>query len=731
MKVFLENLASSKGLGKEKHVKEKQILVMLAALFITIVLLGTVACTSAPGPAGPSGPTGPAGPAGPAAPTVPVPSGSGLKLNISKVEINTDSKPVVTFSLTDDKGIRVRPSELDANSLRFTIAKLVPDKETGLSNFDNYIVLDVKGNPYTFNGAQKQPAMPTAKQASSGMDVGGKLTETPDGYTYVFTNTLPANYDRTVTHVVGGQATRNNREAAANGLYAFIPSTGTPAKREVVLTENCNACHDKISGHGGQRYEVGMCQLCHTPQTTDPETGNTVDLKVMIHKLHNGSNLPSVKAKNPYYIVGFGQSVVDFSKATWPQDVRNCTTCHQKGAQADNWKTAPSRAACGSCHDGINWETGKSIVGGADHAGGPQKDDKSCKGCHAADSGQEFDASIVGAHTIPALSKQLKGITMTVESAVLKPGEKPSVDFSIKDKSGAAVDPNTMTSLEITIANPAPDYAARITENPNRIIAPPAAPFVRTGTLTDLGGGKWRYVFSVPLDPAWKGTAAVGMAGYRNATIKANYGKDAVVREGSLNPVIYVSLDGSKPAAQRVIIKRENCNQCHRDLGSPAGFAIHGGTRRSPEYCIMCHNANQTDEPARPKDQMPPESVHWDYMIHSIHMGDERAVPALFSSLRTDSLAYPTAGDQKNCAKCHAAGTYLLPLAKTALPTMITQGNQVIKVIQPVTAACSGCHTTSEAVAHMAQQTSSDKIESCAVCHGAGKEFDVDLVHKK
>jgi OmcA/MtrC family decaheme c-type cytochrome len=337
----------------------------------------------------------------------------------------------------------------------------------------------------------------------------------------------------------------------------------------------------------------------------------------------------------------------------------------------------------------------------------------------------------VGAHTIPARSKQLKGIAYSVDGANLKPGEKPSVDFSIKDKAGSPVDPNTMTSLEITIGNPVPDYAQRVTDNVNRIIAPPAAPFVRTGTLADLGGGKYRYTFAAPLDPTWKGTAAVGMAGYRNATIKGNYGKDTVVREGNVNPVVYVSLDGTKPAAPRVIVKRENCNQCHLDLGNPAGLAVHGGTRRSPEYCVLCHNANQTDEPARPKDQMPPESVHWDYMIHSIHMGKERAVPTVFSALHTDTVGYPTTGDQRNCANCHAAGTFNLPLAKTALPTTITQGNQVIKVIQPITAACSGCHTSADSAAHMKLMTSADQVESCTVCHGQGKEFAIDTVHKK
>jgi OmcA/MtrC family decaheme c-type cytochrome len=474
-----------------------------------------------------------------------------MKLEISKVEIGADNKPVVTFRVTDDRGNLIRSSDWDAGSLRFTIAKIVTDKDSFLSRFDNYVVGDVRGREYNFQGKAQQPAVASAKQVLSAADAGGKLTEADTSFTYVFTNTLPSDLDKSATHVVGGSVTRNSREFVGNATYSFVPAGGTPTSRQVVDTATCNGCHDNLAAHGGQRRQVELCVLCHTDQNTDPESGNTVDLKVMVHKLHNGGHLPSVvNGKKPYYIVGFNQSVIDFSSSVWPQDVRNCATCHQKGAQADNWKNAPSRAACGSCHDAIDWTTGKSkFTGGRDHVGGAQNDDKACKGCHAADSGQEFDASIAGAHTIPAKSKQLKGVVYTLDGAAVKPGEKPTVDFTVKDGSGAALDANKFDSMEITIAYPATDYTTRITENPNQITVPPAAPFARKGTLADLGGGKFRYTFSVPIDPSWKGTVGIGMAAYKNATIKANFGKDAVVRAGNVNPVIYASLDGSRPSA--------------------------------------------------------------------------------------------------------------------------------------------------------------------------------------
>lgn len=725
----------------------KKILVMLAGLLVISVLGAIVSCTSAPatsapgpqGPVGPVGPQGPAGPqgaqgpAGPPGKSASVAPGPGLKMEITKVEIGADNKPVVSFKITDDRGNLVQPSDLDANSLRFGIAKLVTDKDTGLTDFENYFVSDTKGNPYTFKGETKQPALASAPQAQ--YEFQGKLTATDTGYTYVFTNTLPANFDKSATHVIGAQATRNAREFVANANFWFVPGGGTPTKREVVTTEACNVCHDRISAHGGQRYDVTVCAVCHTDQTKDPETGNPVDLKVMVHKLHNGAALQTVAlGKKPYYIVGFGQNAVDFSGSVWPQDIRNCTTCH-KGAQGDNWKTAPSRAACGSCHDGIDWETGKSTVpGGKDHAGGPQKDDKSCKGCHQPDSGNEFDASVVGAHTIPAKSKQLKGVVYTIDAATAKPGEKPSVDFTLKDNAGAPLDATKFDFIEITYAYPTTDYATRVTENANQITVPPAAPFVRAGTLTDLGGGKFRYTFSKPIDAAAKGTVAFGMAAYKNATIKGNYGKDVVVREGNVNPVIYVALDGGKATPRRQVVDRKLCNQCHLDLGNPAAFAVHGGIRRSPEYCELCHNPNATDEAQRPKDKLPPETIQLKYMIHSLHMGEERAQPTEFygrAVAKTEEINYPTASDQRNCTKCHVGTTYTLPLPANVLPTTITQAGQVVKQLQPIAATCSACHASQQALGHMEIMTTKNNVETCLICHGPGADFAVDQVHKK
>lgn len=672
------------------------------------------ACAGPPGDVGPAGQPGPAGPAGPPGPpgeSFVVP-GVGLNVEITSVELPADGKPVVSMSITDADGRPLSNKALDGAN--FTIAQIVVDEETSLSKYQSLLVREVEGRPYTAAGETRQPALANTTQPFS--DSGGPWTEIELGkYTYTFTNTLTAEASPELTTVVGVYTSRDSRAAVANDVYTFVPAGGEPAvTHEVVTTAACQTCHNPLGAHGGVRRETGLCVTCHTDQNFDPETGNILDFKVMIHRLHSGTRLPSVAAGTPYQIVGFRQTLFDFSKGTWPQDTRNCTTCHSGGAQSDNFKTAPSTAACLACHDNVNLATGEN------HEGGKKADSK-CADCHEPD-GEEFDASVTGSHVIPARSAEIKGLAfeiVSVEGAV--PGGSPAVTFKVADNSGKSIAPADMDYLALTLAGPTGDYLNRVTETIFRRTPdqPPAAPEVE-----DLGGGAYRYTFKATIPEDAAGTYAVGMEGYVMETLEA---VEQPVRIAGFNPVTYAALDGGEPAARRQVVDRAKCNACHENL------ALHGGMRQNTEYCVLCHNPMATDEAQRPAEAMPPTSINFRVLIHRVHRGEEANNPLQvygFGGRLIDFGAVFFPGNLADCQTCHLPNTYGLPLARGVQPTTVTQAGQVVATTLPIRAVCTACHDSTPVEGHVELQTTASGLETCEVCHGPGREFDVTAIHR-
>ncbi len=668
---------------------------------LTVTGLAFTGYLSAQGPAGPAGASG-------------IVAGLDLKVEIMKVDIGSDRRPVVTFKLTDSKGAALKISDLDGTP-RFGMAAVKVDATTGLSQYLSYYVNPaVRGNAYVVNGVTKQPALATAQQA--GLDPVGRITDVGNGvFTYSFNQTLPENYDRTATHMLAGQMTRGTRTYVVNPIYFFVPAGGSVSvNRLASKTETCNQCHDPLALHGGSRREFALCLLCHSPQTTDPESGNTVDLKVMIHKIHNGDNLPSTVAGKSYEIIGYSQSYFNFSEVAFPDDVRNCAKCHT-GPQGDVWKTSPSRAACGSCHDDVNFATGTG------HVGGPQTSDATCKLCHSSTMGQEFDASIPGAHVIPKRSSQLPGVNFTiVKFSNTAPGQKPTVVFNIKDKKGAAIDPTKMTSLAFYLAGPTTDYTTRLSESNVQ----------RSRALTSLGDGNYQYVFNNTIPADAKGSYAIAIQGYKtyNLTAPATYVNKASllnVRDVGFNKVVYVPVTDKTAVARRTVVDLKKCETCHTAVDF-----IHGTARRDTQFCVLCHNPTfAANPPANAPNGTLPVSIDFKVMIHRIHQGEEQTVPYRFTRFDFSEVLYP--GDLRNCLKCHTTNAQLLPLKTGVQGNIISQGGKVVKTTSPITAICSSCHDTSAAGAHIELNTTPKGVEACNVCHAEGREVSVSKAHAR
>ena len=487
------------------------------------------------------------------------------------------------------------------------------------------------------------------------------------------------------------------------GKYKFPDGSPVTVVRDVVRTATCNSkCHDPLALHGGSRREIQVCVTCHTPQTTDPDTGNTLDFKVMVMKIHAASIL-----KNPYVIIGNRQSVNDFSDLTFPQEINNCQTCHDgTGSQGINWMTKPSRAACGSCHDKVNFATGEN------HAAGPQVSDNLCATCHIPEGELEFDASIKGAHTIPRFSRDLPGVKFEImEVKNTGPGQKPTVTLKITDKSGFPIETSQMNSLSLVIAGPNTDYATFWSEN------------VLT-TRSNNGIVTYTFTRGIPADA--KGSYTVSVQGYRNITLQPGTTSEIKdVRDAGFNPVVAFAVTDPTPVARRSVVGQVNCNSCHGAL------ALHGGSRQNVQFCVMCHNANWDDRARRPADKFPVESIHMKTMIHKIHTGEELENEFTIygfgnTPVSFNEVTFP--GDRRNCEKCHLPDTQQLPLSKGLLPTVAPR--DYINPMQPIQAACLTCHTSQEAASHALLNTST-LGESCRVCHGTTSEFSVDKVHAR
>lgn len=634
-------------------------------------------------------------------------SGESILSQITNVSIGEDTIPVVTFTLTDADG---NPLKLeDVGSVRFLMAKVDEDEEFGIPRYYNYFKREVEGAEYQYDGKTMEPALASASQPTFEGGQGTYAEVEPGVYTYTFGQALGDSFDARRTHVAGIVVTGKEAGVSANAVFTFVPD-GRDVKltRDNVDTAACNNCHGELNAHGGSRDLAELCVLCHTPDNIDPETGNSLEMKIMVHRIHDGANLPSVQDGKPYYIVGHNQSVHDFSTIQFPQDIRNCTTCHTENA-GTSYLEYPTIEACTSCHDNVD----PSIS--LNHPGKP-KDNSDCYNCHYPEL-EEFDnESILGAHVIPEHSSEVRGVNfeiLGVDNA--RSGQSPTISFRVTSNAGDPIKPEDMDYLAVTVAGPTSDYVNRVTETIFR------KPSDTLPAVTDLGDGAFSYTLSYVL-PDGGGTYGFALEGYVMEQLKD---VPDPVRIAGFNPVTYVNLDGGDPQPRRQVVSLDNCNNCHKNL------ALHGTIRQNTEYCVFCHNPLATDEVRRPDEAMPPVSVNFPLLIHRIHRGENGNQPFIvygFGSTAHDFSEVRFPGDITKCQTCHLEGTYN-KLLDGHQPTVITQGDAVVSVEQPNRAVCTSCHDTAAAEGHAELQTTDSGVETCLVCHGPGREVDITKIH--
>jgi len=633
----------------------------------------------------------------------------------------------VDFELFDKDNPGVPVPGMDANEIRFSLVKLGPgidpSKSPDWQSYINSTEVKQAGDPGSApDGTSRIQA--TAERASTS---GGVFTDNGDGsYSYQFsfditnvTDPIGVSYDPTLKHRVAMQVSDN----VDNAFIDFVPDGPDPVlSRDIVSNASCNECHIKLGFHGGDRIAVQYCVACHNPGSIDANSDNSVDFTVMIHKIHRGANLPSVEAGGEYAIWGFRNSKHDYSHVEYPQDIRNCTKCHDGSDPAtpdgDNWMTNPSIDACRSCHDTTSFVT-PVPEGMTLHTAGPRSPTSDCLPCHAPDS-------IVASHRIPSqvAAERFKYNILSIQNT--EPGQFPAVTFSVTDPTRAGIAYDILSDPEFT----APAGASRLAiligwesdEFTNRDSdSNPAQPIsinpLAEGVAQPNADGSFTVVSPTPIPSDASDSGAVAVEGH--PAVESDPEDEPGVfdlRVPVKSVVQFFPITDTQGVARRQVVAIEKCNECHGSL------SLHGNNRTDEiDICVMCHNPNATDinrrpdNPALTADNRNEETIDFKYMIHAIHAAGFRDDPIVVYGFGNtehvfDEVGLPTGMDNLlNCRGCHVNGAFQLPLAQEVFATTVDTGDDISDPdddvnITPVSSACSSCHDDITSTTHMTEE---------------------------
>ena len=539
--------------------------------------------------------------------------------------------------------------------------------------------------------------------------------------------------------------------------YDFVPNGGAvTTTRDIVKKDSCTECHaGKGIGHVSTasatngvppgefvgRNDPRLCVTCHTDQTkygfvnvvegTNPDGSPALTTSYMrtttgeaaftyprmIHQTHMGAEL----VKTGYNLNGHCNTTTGanlaqcFNTVGFPQSQTNCTKCHDgsanavnKTANGDNWKNVPSRMACGSCHDGIDFATGAGITladrdadlavpqaVGTTHSGhgaggvpggvpGALTDDSTCSSCHDAASTAVFHESTVPTTHNPDVKAGVSSISYDLKSVTINGSSQPVIKFRINRKDGT-----TPFAPVTTLNAPAPSDSSStfqlitgLTRGPTFYVAYAVAQDGRTSPadfngrvsaslynlLLTSGGSKAGTITGPDVDnyftatltgpPAALITIPAGakmVTGLMAGRFEQVVGSDTVKIKPVLKTVL-ATITGN--TARRTIVSMDKCNNCHDQLGTSPEF--HNGERNDPTACAMCHTPNEIND-----GQSATTNYGWagatNTYIHGIHAASKRSVPFTWAAWDTtvddnfSMVQFP--GKLKNCEQCHLPDT--------------------------------------------------------------------------
>lgn len=701
---------------------------VLLHVISVVAIMALVGCSD--GDTGPAGPAGPPGPPGSPAPPPVVEASDAATIEAEITGVTVSSPPVVDFTLQTASGTPV--VNLAASAISFKVAKLVPGTDGNASAWQSY--LNVIEQPGVGPGTEAK-AQATTERGSS-----GTLVDNGDGsYQYTFatditnvTEPVAVSYDPALTHRVAFEV--RGLAPVRNPSFDFRPSDGATTglfTRDIANVESCNACHADLSFHGGARFEIQDCVTCHNPGSSDANSGNTIDLKVMAHKIHRGADLPSVIDGTDYCIYGRNDDPHCYGNVVHPQDIRNCQNCHEATnpdtPDAANWYTQPTAESCGACHDDVNFETGEN------HGSGIPADNSGCVGCHATNPDSRLE--VRQAHRIVTKERAAEYQYNILSVDFLTPGTAPTVTFSITNPQNGDSPYDLANDAELA-ASPIRFQVAWETVdfgnwgNGANNAQPQTTSVYSNGELQATDRGDFTYSLALAtVAPGATGSGVVNMEGRVSSA-------DGNLPVTTASRYFAITDDPAAPVARRDVVDIDRCNNCHEDI------SFHGARNNNAiESCQTCHNPNaaRSGTPSRG----PMDIKHYLHRKHAV-----------------DEIRYPQ--QVSNCLGCHTAdGFYPVNVDSGVLATSFDRGTDSLDPstntrTSPNSATCGVCHSSADAEAHMianggwfdaclepdgmlrrridscgpgGNKNGPQVLESCTVCHGPGRSSDVADAH--
>jgi hypothetical protein len=519
----------------------------------------------------------------------------------------------------------------------------------------------------------------------------------------------------TAEPIVVGNCDGCHRGAASGQMYLHHADPGASPAGSPALDSDpvrtCNQCHNQEGYAAVRKCDDGSIAVSDGAGAYRCADGSTSwswmpDSTVhRVHGVHRGSGLA-----NPTNIDPAWGLFRNYAELVFPADVRSCTTCHLD----DAWKTRPSRSACGSCHDAVDWTTG------ANHdqngAPGAQANDDVCAACHVSASPSPPPYTITGAHAIPPIVRPYEvaiALTPAPANGTFYVDENPDLELALTTLAG---DPVDWTSVTTTTWS----QFRLFVSGPRDATAP---------VLTDLVQ-----------------SPSAGQDQYVELRMPAGGDIDARIDRTGGNVLTYDLVDdavpGLRPGTYTVFLRfRKGTTEAYGI--AQASFQVGTATEepRPASGCTSCHGATGMHAAAYPYDTDICKSCHdyalgqspeissgwndnaWGYgrtplvrYVHQMHYGHYLTDTTVEHYDTFRPVVFPQ--DVRNCTSCHAESD-----AWKEKPSRL---------------ACTACHDSPTTWVHVtlatidptpAQPYSGDEAESCTVCHGPDDDFSPAVVH--